>query len=445
MAHDLSVWLYGERVGALSLVDGRMSFQYAQSALDSASTPALSLSLPKRVSPFPDSEARPFFAGLLPEGAQRARLEKITHVSRQNEFGMLQALGGECAGAVTITLNDQLPNNTPGEQVRWLDENELAQVIRELPRRPMLAGTDGLRLSLAGAQDKLPVVFDGHRVGLPLNGSASTHILKPAIRTLEGSVINEAFSMQLAGAMGLPVAGTSVLSADGEQTLIVQRYDRRFGSGCQVERIHQEDFCQALGVISESKYQNEGGPGFSDAFELLRKATRPSALNVLTLFDYAVFNTLVGNHDAHGKNYSLLYATKGPEISPLYDVLSTMIYPELTNKMAMKVGGKYKFTEVMDRHWDRFAEECGLGKAQARKRIKELATALPETARVLAGDVALFEGSKVVSQIVDVVEHRSALTLDRLMTTAQRLAAGLSHHESTQHSPSTTSKNPKPR
>ncbi|MEH6688768.1 MAG: type II toxin-antitoxin system HipA family toxin [Halopseudomonas sabulinigri] len=425
VAHDLSVWLQGERVGALSLVEGRMSFQYSTSALDNPSIPALSISLPKRVSPFSDSEARPFFAGLLPEGAQRARLEKITHVSRQNEFGMLRALGGECAGAVTITLDDRAPTQGQSAQVQWLSDEELGQVIRELPRRPMLAGTDGLRLSLAGAQDKLPVVFDGHRVGLPLNGSPSTHIMKPAIRTLDGSVINEAFSLKLAGAMGLQVAESLVLNAAGEQTLLVERYDRIHEKLGAIHRVHQEDFCQALGVVSEAKYQSEGGPGFSDAFDLLRKATRPSVMNVLNLFDYAVFNVLVGNHDAHGKNYSLLYSDKGPVLAPLYDVLSTTIYPELTNKMAMKIGGKYKFTEIMDRHWDRFADDCGLSKSHSRKRIKELANALPETARKLAGQHEAFAESDVVAKILDVVDHRSALTLERLPSNAQRLVAGL--------------------
>lgn len=415
MPHDLTVWLHQDRVGLLSLVEGRMRFQYTQSALDNPEIPALSVSLPKQVLPFADQEVRPFFAGLLPEGAQRARLEKITHVSRQNEFGMLRELGGECAGAVTITLDDQWPERDQAGQVTWLSEPELTEVIKALPSRPMLAGTDGLRLSLAGAQDKLPVVFDGRRVGLPMNGSPSTHILKPAIRTLEGSVINEAFSLRLASAIGIPVAESIVLNAGDEQILLVKRYDRLNDAGV-IRRVHQEDFCQAMGVISESKYQNEGGPGFPEAFALLRQATRPSVLNVLTLFDYAVYSVLIGNHDAHGKNYSLLYGDKGAVIAPLYDVLSTTIYAELTDKMAMKIGGKYKFTEIMDRHWLRFADDCGLSKSHAVKRIRELAGALPRSAQKLAMEDEMFAGNPVVARILDVIDHRTTLTLERLST-----------------------------
>jgi serine/threonine-protein kinase HipA len=215
--------------------------------------------------------------------------------------------------------------------------------------------------------------------------------------------------------MRIPVAESIVLNAGDEQTLLVKRYDRLNDSGV-IRRVHQEDFCQAMGIISESKYQNEGGPGFSDAFALLRKATRPSALNVLTLFDYTVYSVLIGNHDAHGKNYSLLYSENGAVIAPLYDVLSTTIYGELTDKMAMKIGSKYKFTEIMDRHWLRFADDCGLSKSHAVKRIRELARALPDSARKLAMEDELFAGNPVVTQILDVIGHRSALTLDRLST-----------------------------
>jgi len=148
-------------------------------------------------------------------------------------------------------------------------------------------------------------------------------------------------------------------------------------------RQHQEDFCQALGVIPELKYQNEGGPDLAQCFDLVRRVTRPSAPQVLRLLDYVVFNALIGNHDAHAKNFSLLYVGKAPILAPLYDTLSTAVYPGLTPKMAMKLGSKYNFSEVQARHWDQFAQAAGLAKAQARKRILELARQLPPAARKL--------------------------------------------------------------
>jgi serine/threonine-protein kinase HipA len=136
-----------------------------------------------------------------------------------------------------------------------------------------------------------------------------------------------------------------------------------------------------LGIVSEHKYQNEGGPSVAQAFALLRSATRPSAPHTLKLLDNVVFNTLISNHDAHGKNFSLLYTSAGAVLTPLYDVLCTAVYPTLTDKMAMKIGSKYKFSEVLAQHWERFAKEATLSPVHLKKRILEVAKRLPELAR----------------------------------------------------------------
>jgi serine/threonine-protein kinase HipA len=164
------------------------------------------------------------------------------------------------------------------------------------------------------------------------------------------------------------------------------------------------------------KYQNEGGPDLRACFDLLRRVTRPSAPQILQFLDYVAFNALIGNHDAHGKNFSLLYTrtiSDGPVLAPLYDALSTAIYPKLTPKMAMKLGSKYKFSELHARHWDQFAEEAGLSKAQTRKRILGMASKLPEVARQLQATEA-FVAEPLVEAIVGLVEQRSALTIRRL-------------------------------
>ncbi|MDV6346289.1 HipA domain-containing protein [Nitrosomonas sp. Is35] len=193
------------------------------------------------------------------------------------------------------------------------------------------------------------------------------------------------------------------------------RYDRQTDTQSRVARLHQEDFCQALGVVPEMKYQNEGGPDLAACFSLLRHATRPSAPQVLRLLDYVVFNALIGNHDAHAKNFSLLYTGEFPVLAPLYDTLSTAIYENLTPKMAMKIGSKYKFSEVQAHHWDQFAESAGLGRAQTRKRILELAQILPKTARQLQSQKELgFAENPLVEQIIALIEQRAALTIHRL-------------------------------
>ncbi len=415
MARHLDVWLLGARVGTLSQVEGRLSFAYAPDA-----TTPLSQSLPIRSEPFDDRATRPFFAGLLPEGEKRRQVAKTLQVSTENDYALLESLGGECAGAVTLLEAGELPqaSDAPSE-TRWLAPTQLLQVMDEMALRPMRAGEDGLRLSLAGAQDKLPVVLDldGTRIGLPLNGSPSTHILKPAIAGIDGSVFNEAFCMALAGALKLDVARTSIQAlAGGAQQrhyLMVERYDRHGAK--PVQRLHQEDVCQALGIVSEHKYQNEGGPGFAQAFALLRRATRPSAPHTLKLLDYVVFNALIGNHDAHGKNFSLLYTPAGALLTPLYDALCTAIYPNLTDKMAMKIGSKYKFSEVTARHWEQFAKEAELSPALVKKRILHIAKRLPDLAQAAR---ATFQSQRhhhrVIDQIVTLIDQRCALTMRRL-------------------------------
>jgi serine/threonine-protein kinase HipA len=420
MAHELEVWLFANRVGTLALVDGRLTFYYASGWLAQSDAVALSASLPLQPEPFDDRKTRPFFAGLLPEGQMRRLIAQQFQVSGQNDFALLDNIGGECAGAVTFLAPGQaLPVPTRDDDVQWLSDDEVVAILDELPRRPMLAGKDGLRLSLAGAQDKLPVVFDGTRIGLPVNGTPSSHILKPAIHAVEDSVINEGFCMALAQAMKLKPAKSKVHFVADRSFLLVDRYDRLIDSQGHRQRLHQEDFCQALGVIPEMKYQNEGGPDLAQCFDLVRTATRPSAPQVLRLLDYVIFNALIGNHDAHAKNFSLLYlgekAGKPPVLAPFYDTLSTAVYPTLTPKMAMKIGSKYKFSEVEAKHWEQFSESVGFTKAQAKRRILELAKSLPATARKLQSDPGhSFAGNSVVERINALIEQRCALTIRRL-------------------------------
>jgi serine/threonine-protein kinase HipA len=420
MADELDVWLFAHRVGTLALVDGQLSFCYASGWLTQADPVALSASLPLQAQPFDDRKSRPFFAGLLPEGRMRRLIAQQFQVSGQNDFALLDHIGGECAGAVTFLKPGQaLPVPTRRDDVQWLSDEEVVAILDELPRRPMLAGKDGLRLSLAGAQDKLPVVFDGARpncqIGLPLNGTPSSHILKPAIHAIEDSVLNEGFCMALAQAMQLKPAQSIVHQVLDRSFLLVERYDRLLDAQGQRQRLHQEDFCQALGVVPEMKYQNEGGPGLAQCFDLVRSATRPSAPQILRLLDNVIFNVLIGNHDAHAKNFSLLYSGKSPVLAPCYDTLSMAVYPTLTQKMAMKIGSKYKFSEVQARHWEQFAEGVGFTKAQAKRRILELATLLPATARKLQSDPGSgFAGNAVVEQINTLIEQRCALTIRRL-------------------------------
>lgn len=358
-----------------------MVFDYAETWLSKPGATALSQSLPLRKERFRRNECRGFFAGLLPEQAQRATVARNLGISERNDYAMLERIGGECAGAVTfIPAGESLPE--PDYGYRKLSAPQLAAILKELPKRPLLAGDKGIRLSLAGAQYKVAVRIEGGDVCLPLGGAPSTHILKPAVERFEGVVFNEAFCIGLAVAVGLPAASVESRNVEGMDYLLVERYDRTHrqvaGGSPVLERLHQEDFCQALGIVPELKYQREGGPSLKQCFGLLRDVSSTPVIDLNRLLDAVIFNYLVGNNDAHGKNFSLLsHGAGAPDLqirlSPLYDVVSTLYYPELSRDMAMKIGGEYSSEKVMPRNFDRLAEEAGLGRAQTRRRVPEMA------------------------------------------------------------------------
>ncbi|MEE9253386.1 MAG: type II toxin-antitoxin system HipA family toxin [Pseudomonadales bacterium] len=375
MARTLDVYLEDHLVGHLIQDDGgQMVFDYDPSWLENSSSFALSRSLPLRGERFTQKECRGFFGGTLPEEGSRKVIAKILQISEKNDFAMLERIGGECAGAMTFVPEGEPPPE-PDDEYRELSDDELADILRTLPKRPLLAGEEGVRLSLAGAQDKIAVRVDGEgKISLPLNYAPSTHILKPAIATWEGIVANETFCMALAQAVGISVARTTASRLDDIEYLLSERYDRVVDEDGAIHRLHQEDFCQALGIASEIKYQAEGGPGLKDCFALLRVASSNAVVDLRNLLDAVTFNLLIGNNDAHAKNYSILYARDGTRrLAPLYDLVCTVYYAEIENTLAMKVGGQANPDLVYPKEFEAFAKEAGLAPALVKRRIPEFA------------------------------------------------------------------------
>lgn len=374
MARTLDVYHDRELVGQLIQDDGgQMTFQYDASWLGKPEPIALSWSLPLRQEPFTQKECRGFFGGILPEEDNRKVIARILGISDKNDFAMLEQIGGECAGAISFLTEDTaIPADD--DRYRELADDELAKILRELPRRPLMAGEDGIRLSLAGVQDKIAIRLDDGKISIPRGSAPSSHVLKPAIDTYDGVVYNESFCMALARACDLNAAPVEIGKAEHIDYLLAERYDRIRGEDGNIQRLHQEDFCQALGVPSEIKYQSEGGPSLADCFALIRDASSVPATDLIAMLDAVLFNLLIGNHDAHAKNFSFLYMPdRSTRLAPLYDLVSTVFYPELTDRMAMKIGKQPKSALIHPKDIDRFAADAGLGAALARARIPALA------------------------------------------------------------------------
>jgi len=408
MTSALSVYLNEQKAGTLSdLGNAQVSFEYYPSYLELGGM-ALSTSLPLSTTPFTDAQARPFFSGLLPDDQQLEGLAQHLKISRRNVFKLLSEVGGECAGAVSLFASEPLALETNIKPQSPLSDDELLQRLNTSKHRPLLGADDSVRLSLAGAQSKLAVVINGGKTLLSTPSSASTHIIKPASNSIEGLVENEFICMSLANTVGVDVPDIELRHIGDQRAYQIQRYDRAKSQGI-IKRVHQEDFCQALGIVPENKYQAEGGPSLDDCIKLIQRVSSRPAVDYQKLLERIVFNYLIGNNDAHAKNFSLIYSNGQCRLAPAYDLVCTEVYPELNANMAMKIGGRKSANDLQRRHWLRLVPDMETSKRSFRTLIIKLCRDVELALEVKAVD---FQGYDVGRKIVDVL----LLRIDSLKT-----------------------------
>lgn len=367
---ELSVRLHGQPVGMLRLHSGSMQFNYEQAA-----TRALSLSMPIRQDPYKSKACEAFFGGLLPEDPDKKKtIATIFGINSNSSFSLLEEIGVDCAGAVSLlqlsapVIDDQFQpvSGSP------LSEEQLHDHLRELPSKPLLAGVEGIRISLAGAQEKAALSLIDNVLNVPSPGVPTTHILKPRIGALEQSVANEYFCMSLAKKIGLKTATVHFRKAGDIEYLLVERYDRNYTDDRHIRRIHQEDFCQALGIVSTKKYEADGGPSLRDCFAIVDNLSFP-AVDKVELLKRVLFNFIVGNADCHAKNFSLLHHEDGQiKLAPAYDVLCTAIYSKLTTHTAMSIGGESELNSIRYRHWEKFCKQTNILPSALRRTANDI-------------------------------------------------------------------------
>lgn len=406
---QLVVTLGDSRIGVLSRESGRLAFVYDRQWRDDHRSHPLSLSLPLREAPFADVETRTWFGNLLPEGDFLHAVARRLGRSTGDVFGLLVDLGGECAGAISL-----LPSATASlETGRYqpFSEDDLFALVSADPPLPLLAGETGVRLSLAGAQNKVPVYVEGNTILRATGTLATSHILKPPIHTaisLPHTVENEAFCMQLADKLGLNVPNTEVRTVRNLNFYLVERFDRRREQG-GIERLHQEDFCQALGVEANLKYEESGGPTLAAIWRLLRSHSSAPAVDGRQLLRWIAFNFLIGNADAHGKNLALLYDENGSvRLAPFYDLLCTSVYPELDQRMAMRLGGERRPDRLRRKHWDRLADALEISPRAVFSELEHLTQAIEKTAEALAEEFNdRYDCGDTMSNILEIIRRRS--------------------------------------
>jgi serine/threonine-protein kinase HipA len=375
--------------------NGRLTFVYDEAWRRERDAVPLSLSMPLAGAEHGHAAVDAFVWGLLPDNERVLDgWAKQFHVSARSAFALLTHVGEDCAGAVRFAqphrAGEQAREGTG--KVQWLDDQDIGDRLRVLQKdvTAWRSPGDTGQFSLAGAQPKTALLFDGKRWGVPSGRIPTTHILKPGTPGLGAHAENEHFCLALAGELGLPVATSTIQHFDGEVAIVVERYDR-IREGKRVMRVHQEDVCQALAVHPERKYENDGAPGARSVAALLRTNSRAPDEDVETFVQALAYNWLIAGTDGHAKNHSvLLGAASKVRLAPLYDIASALPYhdPELRKlKLAMKIGGKYRIREIGPREWRKLAVELGLDPQHVLSAVRSLAERIPDLSRSLLASV----------------------------------------------------------
>lgn len=376
---SLNAWYEDRLVGYLwrSPV-GAIGFRYEPGWIE-ADGFAISCSLPLAPDEISnaDNVAHRFFANLLPEGGIREQLVRDLKIPN-TDFDLLRAIGGECAGALSILPVERSPNDD--RNYRPLPDEELSRLIAQRGRiHAALPENVRPRLSLAGAQNKCPVLIRDRQVYLPEGEAPTSHILKFELTDYRHLPAFETFTSLLASQLGLPVVDIELHSAEKHFHARIKRYDRVWNESGQVQRLHQEDFCQALGYGHEKKYQEDGGPGFADCCQLLREFSTEPAVDIQNLLRWQIYNVLAGNSDGHAKNLSLLYSPDGgTRLAPFYDLICTRAIERIDHRLAFAVGGQRDPGLVTRGHWETLAEECDIGSRFLHGLVEETASSLLE-------------------------------------------------------------------
>ena len=397
---ELVTLLGGKEVGRVhNDTRGRLTFIYDDQWRNDIGAYPLSLSMPIAAKEHGRAAVEAFLWGLLPDNEQvLARWAAKFQVSARNVFALISHVGEDCAGAVQFVTPERLEAIRSGteDKVEWLDESELAkrlQALREdhaawrLPR-------DTGQFSLAGAQPKTALLLQNDRWGIPSGRIPTTHILKPPTGHFDGHAENEHICLMLARNLGLPAAQSKVRRFKDEVAIVVERYDRQ-QKGNDIIRVHQEDTCQALGIMPTKKYQNEGGPSPANIIDLLRTYSTDRDADLDTFVTALGFNWLIAGTDAHAKNYSLLLSGPDVRLAPLYDIASILPYDEVDlrkAKLAMKIGGEYKVELIGLRQWQKFARDVRTNADQLIEVLISMAKHLPDevaAARALAREEGL--------------------------------------------------------
>jgi serine/threonine-protein kinase HipA len=399
MTKKLAVLIDGAEIGHVIQNDqGKFQFVYGDAYRRAPAAIPLSISMPLSVAEHGDKAIRPFLWGLLPDNPDTLNnWGRRFGANPRNPFALLSEVGEDLQGAIQMVPPEKLGALKKREGVTPLSPEALKESFAALIRDPgaIQFAPGGGQFSLGGAQRKKALYLVNGRWYEPRGRTPSTHILKPPITGLAGQVENEMFCVRLAPRLGLPAPKCWVEVFGDIAVVVIERYDRRRlsgprvlpldSSGGEVHRVHQEDCCQALKISPAGKYQRDGGPGMRQIMELLSGSGRPSE-DRDRFMRACAFNFVIAGTDAHAKNYGLLLAAGGRyRLAPLYDIASWLPYSKdkKADRLAMSVGKKYFIEDILPRHWEEEARNCGYSADRALAHVRDVIARLPDEAAQL--------------------------------------------------------------
>jgi len=400
----LNVFYNSKLVGYLSEdSEERLSFRYCKEWLEDDNSFSLSLPLKLSDQAYHHGLTKSFFENLLPEGEVKNILEKTNKKNISDEFSFLKEYGIDCSGAFVITAFDHISINKKYRS----KEITLDSIYEYLENRQSLTSVmineQGGRFSLAGAQDKFPVIYKKNKIFLPQNGEPTTHILKPYVRyhkDTKDTPYNEYFCMKLAQTVGLNIPKVTLI--EGKYPLyLVERFDRT-KVGSKTFRIHQQDFCQAQGITSRKKYEEDGGPTLAQNYELIKKISSLPIKDLSQFLSWIWFNLLIGNNDCHSKNLSFIHTDEGMRLSPFYDLLSTVIYKDLTKKFSYSIGGQWKWHDLKQKNFVLFAQSLSLNVSWlfncGKEMIKKMDSKLEKEVMIFESKFGEINTAKIIAE-----------------------------------------------
>ena len=416
---ELHVFWNMDHVGVLTArQNGRVRFAYSPEWLTQPALP-VSISLPCQPEIFDADVSTHFFENYIPEGKIKTELASARHIASHDIFSFLLEFGRDMAGALSIQKGIDLDAPSEYEDITDRLEELLSKRDTQSPLNLFLL-LDA-NLSLAGGQDKLPVLYQDGRFFLSRGCNPTSHIIKPMHTIFRDLPYNEHFCMSLAKAVGLNVQKTEIIDLGGTPVYMIERFDRSVQNG-RLIRLHQEDFCQALSIPAIQKYQIRGGPGWPELMKVLEEnpfINRSHEINALV--NIAIYNCIIGNTDAHGKNFSIFHRREGHvSLTPFYDLCSIYPYKDIIkhNRMAMSIGGKQRFDKLDEDNWRKFAEIVCLSEEEMSEKMTSVANAIENgTHSVLETHKELY-GKTDIPKIISEQAMRYA---EEMKTMAERI------------------------